>query len=161
LIDWVAHARRSARRWHPDVVVIFIGGNEGFPFGSVDCCGRPWIAEFARRVRTVMNNFGDDGAAQVYWLSLPAPQPAGHRRTWKAENVALLRAARGLDPWTQVLDMSAIFTPGFVYRDAMPINGQLTTVREPDGIHLNDAGGALAAQAVVQTMTTDGVLAAG
>jgi hypothetical protein len=108
-----------------------------------------------------MNNFGDGGAAQVYWLSLPAPQPAGHRRTWKAENVALLRAARGLDPWTQVLDMSAIFTPGFVYRDAMPINGQLTTVREPDGIHLNDAGGALAAQAVVQTMTTDGVLAAG
>jgi hypothetical protein len=161
LIDWVAHTRRSAQRWHPDIVVIFIGGNEGFPFGSIECCGQPWIAEFARRVRIVMRNFGRGGAAQVYWLSLPAPRPAGHRRTWTAEDVAFTHAARGLHPWTQVLDMSAIFTPGFVYRDAMPIDGQVTTVRESDGIHLNDAGGAVAAQAVVQAMRTDGVVSGG
>jgi hypothetical protein len=158
VFDWVARTRRSAKRWHPDVVVVFIGGNEGFPFGSVRCCGNPWIAEFARRVRTAMRNLGRGGAAQVYWLALPAPRPSGHRRTWKAENVAFPLAARHLDPWTQVLDMSSIFTPGFVYRDAMPVNGELTTVREPDGIHLNDVGGAIAAQAVMQAMRTDGVL---
>jgi lysophospholipase L1-like esterase len=158
VINWIAHARRSERRWHPDVVVVFIGGNEGFSFGSVDCCRRPWISEFARRVRSAMRNFGRRGAAQVYWLSLPAPRPETHRETWIAENFALPVAARGLDPWTQVLDMSAIFTPGFVYRDAMEIGGELTTVRESDGIHLNKAGGALAAQAVLGTMRADGVL---
>jgi hypothetical protein len=31
-------------------------------------------------------------------------------------------------------------------------------VRESDGIHLNEAGGAVAAQAVVSTMHDDGVL---
>ncbi len=51
--------------------------------------------------------------------------------------------------------MSAIFTPGGRYRDAMPVNGQDTIVRQPDGIHLNEAGAAVAAKVVLGAMRRD------
>ena len=34
----------------PDVTVVFLGANDGFPFGAgAPCCGAPWVAEYARR----------------------------------------------------------------------------------------------------------------
>ena len=54
-----------------------------------------------------------------------------------------------------MLDIVPIFTPGDVYRDAMTVNGQPTIVRESDGIHLNDAGSALAAKFVLAAIDRD------
>jgi hypothetical protein len=45
--------------------------------------------------------------------------------------------------------MVPVFTPGNVYRDSMTVGGQPTIVRQSDGIHLNDAGSALAARIVL------------
>jgi hypothetical protein len=47
-----------------------------------------------------------------------------------------------------------VFTPSG-YRAAMPIDGRTTIVRRPDGIHLNDAGSRLAADAVVARLRDD------
>jgi len=49
MLDWIAHARSSARTVKPDVTVMFIGANDGFPMAgrsgrSVPCCGRAWQA---------------------------------------------------------------------------------------------------------------------
>jgi hypothetical protein len=41
-------------------------------------------------------------------------------------------------------------TPTDAYRDAMPIGGRKTIVREADGIHLNEAGAHLLAQIVLR-----------
>ena len=62
------------------------------------------------------------------------------------------------EPWRdqiRVLDTVPVFTPGFHYRDSMPINGQPTIVRESDGIHLNDAGSALAEKLVLAAIGRD------
>jgi lysophospholipase L1-like esterase len=70
-------------------------------------------------------------------------------------NAAITVAA---EPWASqihVLDTVPIFTPGFVYRDAMTVGGQATIVRLPDGIHLNDAGSNLAADAVLAAVRRD------
>jgi hypothetical protein len=48
-----------------------------------------------------------------------------------------------------------VFTPGNVYRDSMTINGQPTIVRQSDGIHLNDAGSALAEKLVLAAVDRD------
>ncbi len=45
--------------------------------------------------------------------------------------------------------------PGNRYRDAMTIGGQPTIVRQSDGIHLNDAGSALAEQLVLAAIDRD------
>ena len=61
-------------------------------------------------------------------------------------------------PWrsqVRVLDMNALFTPGDRFRDAMEVDGAETIVREPDGIHLNQAGSALAAEVVEEAIDQD------
>jgi lysophospholipase L1-like esterase len=51
--------------------------------------------------------------------------------------------------------MDELFTPGWRFRDAMPIDGRETLVREADGIHLNRDGAALAADAVAAAIDAD------
>ena len=52
MFDWIAHARGSARTLHPDVTVMFLGANDGFPMGTrsgrkAPCCGGEWVREYA------------------------------------------------------------------------------------------------------------------
>ena len=51
--------------------------------------------------------------------------------------------------------MAGLFTPAFRYRDAMELDGRRALVREPDGIHLNERGAQLAADAVVEALRRD------
>ena len=56
MLDWVAHARSSARAVRPDVTVMFLGANDGFPMrtprgAQAQCCGRAWVREYGRRAR--------------------------------------------------------------------------------------------------------------
>ena len=53
-----------------------------------------------------------------------------------------------------MIDTIPIFTPKG-YRDAMPIDGEDTIVRQPDGIHLNDAGAAFLADIVIKRIGQD------
>src|SRR5205814_8856757 len=53
-LDWVHHAAAQVRGIHPDVTVVWIGPNEGFPIGGVRCCGAGWIQRYAARARAMM-----------------------------------------------------------------------------------------------------------
>jgi hypothetical protein len=55
----------------------------------------------------------------------------------------------------RVLDLADLFTPDGRYRVSMDVGGRETVVREPDGIHLNDAGSQLAADAVQRALAAD------
>jgi hypothetical protein len=73
----------------------------------------------------------------------------------RAVNAAIRVAA---EPWraqVRILDMDALFTPGERYRDAMPIAGRQTIVRNPDGVHLDERGAALAADRVLAALRAD------
>jgi lysophospholipase L1-like esterase len=154
LVNWEALARYQVSHDHPDVVVMFIGANDGYampgPGGTtVSCCGVAWATIYANRVRQMMNTYRQDGVAHVYWLTLPTPRDPTRARISEVVNAAITVAAQ---PWANqisVLNTVAIFTPGDRYRDAMPVNGQRTIVRESDGIHLNNAGSALESSYVV------------
>ena len=160
LVDWGSLSVSQVRQDHPDAVVVFIGANEGFsmpgPGGRlVDCCSAEWAAIYATRVRQMMNTYRQDGAARVYWLTLPTPREAARAQISEVVNAAVEVAA---EPWrdqVRVIDMVPVFTPGNRYRDAMTINGQPTIVRESDGIHLNNAGSALAAKIVLAAVDKD------
>jgi hypothetical protein len=163
LSDWGELATKQAREVEPDAVVVFIGANEGFalpgPGGKdVDCCGPGWAAQYAYRARSMIDTYRRGGAARVYWLTVPAPRDADRARVIRAVDAAIAVAAEPYRAQARVLDMSALFTPGFRYRDAMEVEGRRRLVREPDGIHLNDAGAALAADAVEGALARDFVL---
>jgi lysophospholipase L1-like esterase len=160
LVDWGSLAHVQVAHDRPDVVVVFIGANDGFsmpgPAGrSVGCCGADWAAIYAQRARQMMDTYRQAGAARVYWLTLPAPRDPARARIAHVVNAAIEVAA---EPWrdeVRVLDMVPVFTPGWAYRDSMTVGGKPSIVRESDGIHLNDAGSAVAAQLVLTAVGSD------
>jgi hypothetical protein len=160
LLDWGKLSVAQERKERPDAVVLFIGANEGFPMAvgggkEASCCGGAWAAQYASRVRAMMNVYRRGGAARVYWLLLPAPRDRARQKIARAVNAAISVAAQPYRAQVRVLDMGAIFTPGGRYRAAMAVGGRDTVVREPDGIHLNDAGARVAADAVLGAVRRD------
>jgi len=159
IVDWGRLAARQLQRHPPEAVVMFMGANEGWPMEAngktIECCSLKWTAEYAFRVRRLMALFRQAGEARVYWLQLPAPRSPDLAEVARAVNAAIGVAG---EPWraqVRVLDMSALFTPGRRYRDAMPLNGGEAIVRNPDGVHLNERGAALAADRVLAALRAD------
>jgi hypothetical protein len=157
LLDWQAQARRQAAR-RPDVVVMFIGANDGFPMAGTACCGAAWIREYARRARRMMRAYARGGRARVLWLLLPAPRAGFFREIFPAVNAALRRAARGREDDVRLVDLAEFFTPGGRYRESMEVGGRVVRVRQRDGVHLNAAGASLAANLVIAALRADRML---
>ena len=103
----------------------------------------------------MMNTYRQGGAARVYWLTLPLPRGGERQEIARAVNAAIEVAAQPYRAQVRVLDMTTLFTPGGRYRDAMDVDGRRRIVREADGIHLNQAGAELAADAVQAALRRD------
>jgi lysophospholipase L1-like esterase len=160
LLDWGSQSLAQVRKDKPDAVVFFLGANEGFPFRGADgksanCCGPAWAAQYATRARRMMETYRQAGAARVYWLLLPMPRSAPRQQIARSVNAAIIAAAQPYRAQVRVLDMSAVFTPGGRFRAAMDVGGRDTIVREPDGIHLNEAGSNVAADIVIGRLKSD------
>jgi lysophospholipase L1-like esterase len=161
LLDWGRLSAKQAREGD-DAVVVFIGANEGFSFPParkggkpIACCGADWAAVYATRARQMMDAYRRDGAARVYWLALPLPRDAKRRQIARVVNAAVAVAAEPYRSQVRVIDLAHLFTPGGRYRVSMDVGGRETVVREPDGIHLNEAGAQLAADAVQRALAAD------
>jgi lysophospholipase L1-like esterase len=160
LLDWGQEATAQVKSDHPDAVVVFIGANDGFsmpdPAGvQVPCCSAKWAAIYATRARLMMNTWRRAGIARVYWLTLPAPRDSTREAIAKVVDAAVEVAAQPWQDQVRIIDTVPVFTPGDRYRDAMPVNGTQTIVRQADGIHLNDAGSQVAANIVLAAITRD------
>lgn len=160
IVDWAQLAATQVAEHHPEAVVMFIGANEGLPMPGPDgkdvsCCGPEWAAIWANRARQMIETYRQNGTARVYWLTVPTARDPDRAPIVDAVNAALLAAAA---PWrrqVRIVDDAAVFSPENRYRDAIEIDGSQTIVREPDGIHLNQAGSALAAEIVVEAIDRD------
>jgi hypothetical protein len=162
MLDWVANARSQARRVRPDVTVVFIGANDGFPMptpsgATAPCCDSSWTKEYARRAAQMMRSYRRGGTGRIYWLTLPAPRGGSFRTVFGPVNAAIRRAAREV-PGAHVVPIDRIFTPGFVYRDTLIWGGRSVAVRQGDGVHLNNAGASIAAQKTIARMRANRIL---
>lgn len=162
MLDWQAKARAQAGGLRPDVTVVFIGANDGFPMrtpsgATANCCGSAWVEEYARRAADMMRSYRRGRAGRVYWLTLPAPRSGSFRSVFGPVNAAIRKAARRTRG-VEVVPIDRIFTPGFVYRDAVKWGNRWVNVRQADGVHLNNAGAQLAAQRTIGRMRADRVL---
>lgn len=157
LVDWSQLSRRQVRRFDPGAVVMFVGANEGFPLpgrggGQVQCCGPEWQAAYSERVGELIATYRRGGDARVYWLTIPMPRDGSRQEITRAVNAAIAAAAEAAGDGVEVVDLVEPFTPGGEYRDAIEVDGRERIVREPDGIHLNADGAAVAADLVQQAV---------
>ena len=157
-LDWPAHARRQTARLRPDVTVMFLGANDGFPIGDAPCCGAAWVRAYAARVRGMMETYARRGRGRVYWLTLPAPRGGFFRRTFPAVNAALRQAAAGAPAAARLIRLDRYFTPGGRFRQAMRIGGRTVQVRQRDGVHLSKPGAAAAASRVVRALRREQIV---
>ena len=163
MLDWVKRARQQARSLHPDVTVMFIGANDGFPMktragASTACCAAAWTAEYARRVESMMRSYVRGGRSYVYWLTLPAPRRGDFARVYRAVNRAIKRAADRVGRGARVIDLVKVFTPGGRFRQQIRFRGRTIDARQADGVHLSVAGAAVAATLVVDRLHADRAL---
>jgi hypothetical protein len=152
-VDWLQIAAQQVAAHRPRDVVISIGAADGFAMTTPDaadvaCCGEGWIAEYARRVRAMMQTYAQGGRARVCWLTLPLPRLAAREEISRAVNEAILRAATGA-AGVRVVRLDRTFTPDG-YSDAIRYRGRRVRVREIDGVHLNVAGTAIAARIIAK-----------
>jgi uncharacterized protein len=159
VVDWGRLSARQVEDHHPDAVVVFVGANEGFPMPGPDerevrCCGPDWAAVYAGRARRMAYTYRQGGAARVYWVTVPSPRDAQRRDVSRVVNAAIEVAAQPWRAQVRLIDTVPTFTPSG-YRDAMPVDGRDTIVRDPDGIHLNDAGSRILADMVLDRIRLD------
>jgi lysophospholipase L1-like esterase len=163
LLDWRSTAREQAARLRPDVTIMFLGANDGFPMGTpsgrtAPCCDASWITEYARRAALMMRAYMRGGVARVYWLTLPEPRTANFARVFHAVNRAIVRAARRFPGAVNVVDLRPVFTPGGRFRSSMPVGGRSVVVRQDDGVHLSVTGARIAADVIIRAMARDGLI---
>ena len=149
---WAQHAVRQTKRLRQDVTVISTGGaSDGLPLatrtGALEqCCSDAWKSLYSRRVRKMMRTYLQGGRARVVWLTLPAPRFAPRKLIADAVNASIVKAAEGIEG-VKVVRMDLLFSPDG-YRETIRYRGRDVDVREPDGVHLNISGTAIAAKAV-------------
>ena len=154
LVDWGKLSALQVRKDHPDAVVIFIGANEGFPMPGPE--GRPDRMLRRRLGRDLRQPRAPDGRTPTARAARRASTGSRSRRRARRRAAdrprrSTPRSPSAVEPWAdqvRVIDTVPIFTPGESYRDAMAVDGRQTIVRQPDGIHLNDAGSSLLAGVV-------------
>ena len=155
-VYWEWHAKSQTKRLRQRVTVMSVGAaSDGMPIPSAlgvlqPCCGEPWIEQYANRVRAMMQTFLRNGHSRVVWLTPPEPRFGPRANITHAVNVAVVRAADGLDG-VKVLRIDLMFSPNG-YSDVMTYRGREVRVRESDGVHLNVTGTAIAAKAVAQAI---------
>ncbi len=148
-IAWLKVARAQTASLHPAVTVVSIGAIEGFPITSPDgvahdCCGAPWVAEYTRRVRAMIETYRQGGRARVYVETIPLSREAARAAIVRVCNQAIVAAAQGL-AGVSVLRMDLLFTP-HGYQETVRDGGRDVPVREDDGIHLNASGTSIEAR---------------
>ena len=163
MLDWVKKAREQARSVHPDVTAIFIGANDGFPMKTrtgarVPCCGAGWVAEYARRVESMMRSYIRGGRSYVYWMTLPTPRRGDFARIYRAVNKAIKRAAARVGRGARVIDLVKVFTPGGHFRQYVRFRGKNVNARQGDGVHLSTGGASIAATLLIDRLRADHAL---
>ena len=163
MLDWIRKARGQASGFKPDVTVMFLGANDGFPMktpsgASVACCDAGWVAEYARRVESMMRSYRRGGRSLVYWLTLPTPRRGDFARIYRAANVAIRRAAARVGDGARVIDLVPVFTPGGRFRQTITFRGRTVKARQGDGVHLSSTGASIAATLVIDRLRADRAL---
>jgi len=158
LLDWIKKARGQSSGFKPDVTVMFLGANDGFPLAGAQCCEAAWVAAYASRVEAMMRSYLRGGRSYVYWLTLPTPKRASFVRIYSRVNIAVKRAAKRVGGGVRVIDIAHVFTPGGRFRQSITFRGRTINARQPDGVHLSTAGAAVAATLIVDRLRADHAL---
>lgn len=154
LYNWFVRIPQAVAQYRPRVVVLSFGADDahnyiaGVPAGkTIGPLGSPtWDAEYFRRADGVTRELNARGI-YVVWLGLPIPDGPGFGKTFPVVNRILRRVVRAHPTMTTFVDTWRLLEGAHgQYTAYLRVNGKLTLMRLPDGVHYTDAAGDLIAQ---------------
>lgn len=159
VFNWPEHAGGQVAGDHPDIVAMFLGGNDGFSLSGVACCSEAWSREYAIRVAGMMRVYLQHGAAAVYWCLIPTQSREPFVRVVRAVNDGIILAAARFRHNVHVFDLRPLFSPGGRYIDSLYYGGRTITVHEADGFHLSASSDVIVAHLFIDQLRRDGLIA--
>jgi lysophospholipase L1-like esterase len=152
--NWILELEDDVYKYHPDVVIGMMGANDSQSFVDPPILfGTPaWRAKYLRNVGQFFS-IGKSGSRQMLWVSIPIIANTGLSREWQLTRNLQHEAA--VAHRVYYVDSDLTLDPGGTYHQFLKVGGQITQVRISDGIHLEPAGAALLAAAVMADLQRD------
>ncbi len=153
LLDWRSYLADQVKKRGTDVVVMMLGAND---MGTLTKQGKvipvhtdEWRGEYALRVVAVTDAAIKAGAQSVIWVGPPSARSKQVDKYYRDINAALGAASEVIEG-LYVVDLST----GAQYVESSMLNGQVVTLRQPDGIHWTRQGSIEPANAILSVLET-------
>ncbi|MEY9891840.1 hypothetical protein ABIA31_005512 [Catenulispora sp. MAP5-51] len=153
VFDWSDEAAQDAADFDPDVVIMVLGANDGWPLEGHDVGSNAWNQEYARRVEAVSRDFiAGDPQRRVYWAGPPVPRSAPWIHIFARINDAV-RAAVPNVPGLRYVDVAGPTSDHGSYTDYLTDPaGHRILARQHDGIHFSFAGSVFPARIILTAL---------
>ncbi|MEZ0111235.1 hypothetical protein ABH920_005250 [Catenulispora sp. EB89] len=153
VFDWSDEAAQDAAAFDPDVVIMVLGANDGWPLHGADVGSNAWNAEYARRVEAVSRDFiAGDPQRRVYWVGPPVPRSAPWIHIFARINDAV-RAAVPNVPGLRYVDVAGPTSDHGHYTDYLTdAAGHRVLARQHDGIHFSFPGSVFPARIILAAL---------
>lgn len=154
--NWPAVLESELRQYHPEAVVVLMGGNDGqsfdTPSGVVSWGSAQWHRVYSQRVAAFMAE-ALAAHAKVLWVGLPIMADPSFWQEMQTQN-AIYKAEAASHPGVTYFPSARVFeNSAGQYAESLPVNGQMELVRDSDGVHITiNYGADLIAEAIIPVM---------
>jgi uncharacterized protein len=155
--DWPKALTAAVAKFHPNVTVVLFGGNDKqnmrFEGKLLEPFSEEWKAEYYERVSDFMN-ISTVAGSRVVWIGMPIMRSPKFSQTARWFNFMYNEMCGHRPDTANYVDGYALFADDQGQYSAYLIDssGERKLMREKDGIHLTNAGGDRAAEAVVEVL---------
>lgn len=156
MFDWASEAAADASGFRPDVVVMVLGANDGWPISGADAGSDKWVEAYARRVEAVTNDFlAGDPQRRVYWVGPPIPRSQPWIHIFDRINQAVREAVPNV-PGLRYVDVATPTSVDGSYTDYLTdTDGKKVLARQRDGIHYSWPGSVFPARIILSALQTE------
>lgn len=141
--NWPAKLETLLQQYHPGVLVVFLGANDGQGFwydGQLAEVGNAvWHTGYSARVAEMMSEATAAGT-KVMWVGMPIMQDPGFWQEMETMN-AVYSAEAATHPGVTYFDSAPVFeNAAGQYTASIEEDGQEVLLRDPDGVHIANGG---------------------
>lgn len=155
--DWPAHLATDLRRYHPQLVVISLGGNDEQGMivdgGAVQFATPAWEKAYRARVASMLAEATGAGA-YVLWVGMPVMAQPGFSAGIRLLD-SIYRQVVSRYPGAVFLPTWGLFAgPGGRFEAEADVDGWPSQLRQADGVHYSFVGENVLATYVVRHLST-------